>query len=134
MGKTDDDKVQGSITPIIPIDFTPNDGKGPRVTYKFKWIHLAVAVFGIISAAAGWFVLTAKSVFVEIDPITAQIEIEGGFKVRLGQRYLIRSGSYELTLRNDGYHDSVTQLLVSAEQSQTHGSVSYTHLTLPTKA
>ncbi|MCH2348017.1 MAG: PEGA domain-containing protein, partial [Pseudomonadales bacterium] len=44
----------------------------------------------------------------------------GGFKVRLGQRYLIRSGSYELTLRNDGYNDSVTQLLVSAEQSQTH--------------
>ena len=123
MGKTDDDKVQGRIAPITPIDFTPNDGKGPRVTYKFRWAHLAVAVFAIISVVAGWFVLTAKSVFVEIDPITAQIEIEGGLKVRLGQRYLIRSGSYELTLRNDGYHDSVTQLLVSADQSQTHGFV-----------
>ena len=120
MGKTDDDKVQSPIDPIIPIDFTPNNEKGVRVTYKFKWIHLLVAVFAITSGTAGWFVLTARSVFVEIDPITAQIEIEGGFKVRLGQRYLIRSGSYELTLRNDGYHDSVTQLLVSAEQSQTH--------------
>ena len=120
MGKTDDDKVQSPIGPIIPIDFTPNNEKGVRVTYKFKWIHLLVAVFAITSGTAGWFVLTARSVFVEIDPITAQIEIEGGFKVRLGQRYLIRSGSYELTLRNDGYHDSVTQLLVSAEQSQTH--------------
>ena len=86
----------------------------------FKWVHLLIGAFAIISVTAGWFVLTAKSVFVEIDPITAQIEIEGGFKVRLGQRYLIRSGSYELTLLNDGYHDSVTQLLVSAEQSQTH--------------
>ena len=120
MGKTDDDKVQSPIDPIIPIDFTPNNEKGVRVTYKFKWIHLLVAVFAITSGTAGWFVLTARSVFVEIDPITAQIEIEGGFKVKLGQRYLIRSGSYELTLRNDGYHDSVTQLLVSAEQSQTH--------------
>ena len=120
MGKTDDDKVQSPIDPIIPIDFTPNNEKGVRVTYKFKWIHLLVAVFAITSGTAGWFVLTARSVFVEIDPITAQIEIEGGFKVRLGQRYLIRSGSYELTLRNEGYHDSVTQLLVSAEQSQTH--------------
>ena len=120
MGKTDDDKVQSPIGPIIPIDFTPNNEKGVRVTYKFKWIHLLVAVFAITSGTAGWFVLTARSVFVEIDPITAQIEIEGGFKVRLGQRYLIRSGSYELTLLNDGYHDSVTQLLVSAEQSQTH--------------
>ena len=115
-----DEKVQSPIDPIIPIDFTPNNEKGPRVTYKFKWVHLLIGAFAIISVTAGWFVLTAKSVFVEIDPITAQIEIEGGFKVRLGQRYLIRSGSYELTLLNDGYHASVTQLLVSAEQSQTH--------------
>tara|TARA_B100001245_G_scaffold155550_1_gene116661 strand:- start:1685 stop:3766 length:2082 start_codon:yes stop_codon:yes gene_type:complete len=115
-----DEKVQSPIDPIIPIDFIPNNEKGPRVTYKFKWVHLLIGAFAIISVTAGWFVLTAKSVFVEIDPITAQIEIEGGFKVRLGQRYLIRSGSYELTLLNDGYHDSVTQLLVSAEQSQTH--------------
>ena len=115
-----DEKVQSPIDPIIPIDFIPNNEKGPRVTYKFKWVHLLIGAFAIISVTAGWFVLTAKSVFVEIDPITAQIEIEGGFKVRLGQRYLIRSGSYELTLRNGGYHDSVTQLLVSAEQSQTH--------------
>ncbi len=115
-----DEKVQSPIDPIIPIDFIPNNEKGPRVTYKFKWVHLLIGAFAIISVTAGWFVLTAKSVFVEIDPITAQIEIEGGFKVRLGQRYLIRSGAYELTLLNDGYHDSVTQLLVSAEQSQTH--------------
>jgi formylglycine-generating enzyme required for sulfatase activity len=115
-----DEKVQSPIDPIIPIDFIPNNEKGPRVTYKFKWVHLLIGAFAIISVTAGWFVLTAKSVFVEIDPITAQIEIEGGFKVRLGQRYLIRSGSYELTLLNDGYHDSVTQLLVNAEQSQTH--------------
>ena len=115
-----DEKVQSPIDPIIPIDFIPNNEKGPRVTYKFKWVHLLIGAFAIISVTAGWFVLTAKSVFVEIDPITAQIEIEGGFKVRLGQRYLIRSGSYELTLLNDGYHASVTQLLVSAEQSQTH--------------
>ncbi len=115
-----DEKVQSPIDPIIPVDFIPNNEKGPRVTYKFKWVHLLIGAFAIISVTAGWFVLTAKSVFVEIDPITAQIEIEGGFKVRLGQRYLIRSGSYELTLLNDGYHDSVTQLLVSAEQSQTH--------------
>ena len=115
-----DEKVQSPIDPIIPVDFIPNNEKGPRVTYKFKWVHLLIGAFAIISVTAGWFVLTAKSVFVEIDPITAQIEIEGGFKVRLGQRYLIRSGSYELTFLNDGYHDSVTQLLVSAEQSQTH--------------
>ena len=112
--------VQGSPDPIVPIDFTPNDDKGPRVTFKPRWIHAVVAIFVVISGMAGWFVLTAKSVFVEVDPITAQIQIDGGFNVRLGQRYLIRTGSYALTLTNEGYHDSVTQLLVSTDQSQTH--------------
>ncbi len=116
----DNSAVQGSPDPIIPIDFTPNDDKGPRVTFKPRWIHAVVAAFVVISGIASWFVLTAKSVFVEVDPITAQIQIDDGFNVRLGQRYLIRTGSYVLTLINEGYHDSVTQLLVSTEQSQTH--------------
>ena len=53
-------------------------------------VIVAILVFGI----SGWFVLTAKSVFVEVNPITANIEINGGFYIRLGQRYLIRKGLY----------------------------------------
>ena len=110
----------GSPDPIIPIDFSPNDYKGPRVTFKLKWIHIVVGVFALVSGTAGWFVLTARSVFVEVEPITAEIQIAGGFNIRLGQRYLIRTGSYGLSLSNVGYHDTLTQLLVSTEQSQTH--------------
>ena len=117
----DDDinKVNGPADPIVPIDFTPHDEKGPRVTFKPKPVHFVVGIFLIISGIAGWFVLTARSVFVEVNPITAQIEISGGLHVRLGQRYLIRTGSYAIRLSNEGYHDTVTQLLVNTEQSQT---------------
>lgn len=120
--KIDDDikKTSGPSAPIIPIEFTPHDGKGPRATLTPKPIHFIVGVFLFISGFAGWFVLTAKSVFVEVNPITAEIEIEGGLHVRLGQRYLIRAGSYELGLSNEGYHDIETRLLVNTEQSQTH--------------
>jgi formylglycine-generating enzyme required for sulfatase activity len=38
----------------------------------------------------------------------------------LGQRYLIRSGNYELKLVNQGYHDLMTELVVTDEQAQTH--------------
>lgn len=105
MENIDDNKVNGSTDPIIPIDFTPADDKGPRVTFRFKWIHLIVGVFLILSGTTGWFVLTARSVLVEVDPITAEIEIADGFSFRMGRRYLIRSGAYRLTLRNEGYHD-----------------------------
>lgn len=118
---TDDDinKVNGPADPIIPIDFTPHEEKGPLVTFKPRLIHFVIGLFLIVSGVAGWFVLTARSVFVEVTPITAEIEISGGLHVRLGQRYLIRTGSYDIRLSNEGYHDTVTQLLVNTDQSQT---------------
>jgi len=124
---TDDDNssANGSIDAlapetIVPIDFAPHVDEKVRFTYKFRWLHVTVAVFLTITITAAWFVLTARSVSVEVEPITAQIQIEGGVSFKLGQRYLIRTGSYELTLTNAGYHDSKTQLLVDRESAQTH--------------
>ena len=116
----DIDTVNGPADPIIPIDFRPHDEKGARVTFKPKPIHFVIGMFAILSGIAGWFVLTARSVFVEVAPITAEIEISGGLHIRLGQRYLIRTGTYDIRLTNEGYHDTNTLLLVNNEQAQTH--------------
>ena len=116
----DIDKVSGPADPIIPIDFKPHDRKRARVTFKPKPIHFVIGIFAFLSGIAGWFVLTARSVFVEVVPITAEIEIRGGLQIRLGQRYLIRTGTYDIRLTNEGYHDTNTVLLVNNEQAQTH--------------
>ena len=79
---------------IVPIDFSPNDGKGSDRTFKFKLAYAVLFFFGAIFGFSGWFVLTAKSVFVQVTPITAQVEINDGISIKLGQRYLIRSGNY----------------------------------------
>ena len=89
---------------IVPIDFTPNDEKASVRTFKFTAAHAILLFFGLTFGFSGWFVLTAKSVFVEVNPITARIDITGGINLRFGQRYLIRSGSYSLSLANEGYH------------------------------
>lgn len=121
MAKPEDHKPDnGALDPITPIDFTPRQDEGRKFSYKFHWFHPVVALFVIVSSVSGWFVLTAKSVSIAVEPITADVQIEGGLNFKLGQRYLIRSGSYEVTLTNEGYHDTVTQLLVGSEQSQTH--------------
>jgi len=112
--------INGATDPITPIDFTPNSEVPQAFSYEFKWFHVAVVSFLLVSITAGWFVLTARSVFVEVEPITAEISIDTGVSFRLGQRYLMRTGSYQLRLKNEGYHDTVTRLLVSQEQSQTH--------------
>ena len=116
----DNDKSRNISETIIPIDFSPNDGKGPGQTFKFKLVHAALLFFGSIFGFSGWFVLTAKSVFVQATPITAQVEISGGLNIRLGQRYLIRNGEYSLKLTNHGYHVMNTDLYITENQSQTH--------------
>lgn len=121
MAKADDEIIEnGSSDPIIPVDFTPKEEVTRHFSYKPRWLHLFVGVASVIVAIAAWFVLTARSVSVQVEPVTAEVTIEGGLHFRLGPRYLIRSGSYQLTLQNEGYHDTHTQLLVGSEQNQIH--------------
>lgn len=120
MAASDDNKTVHGSDPIVPIDFTPHKERRRRFSYRFRWLHLVIVAFVVVAASAGWFVMTAKSVSVDVTPITAEVEIEGGPKVRLGQRYLIRQGSYQLRLSNVGYYDTNTQLLVGPEQAQSH--------------
>ena len=105
---------------IVPIDFTPNDEKASARTFKFKAAHAILLFFGLTFGFSGWFVLTAKSVFIEVNPITARVDITGGINLRLGQRCFIRSGSYSLSLANEGYYSLNTELTVDGEQAQTH--------------
>ncbi len=118
--RDDINDVNGATDPIVPIDFTPNSEESKAFSYQFTWAHVFVATFLLVSVTAAWFVVTARSVFVEVDPVSAEISIDNGTSLKLGQRYLMRSGSYQVTLRNEGYHDTVTRILVSEEQSQTH--------------
>jgi formylglycine-generating enzyme required for sulfatase activity len=112
--------LHGATDPIVPIDFSPREEKKRYFSYRFRWLHVFLGVAGVVVTVASWFVLTARSVSVQVDPITADIQIEGGMNIRLGPRYLIRSGSYQLSLRNEGYHDTNTQLVVGSEQNQIH--------------
>ncbi|MFM1897615.1 MAG: hypothetical protein RLZZ385_2689 [Pseudomonadota bacterium] len=120
MKSGDDIRIQGSADPIVPIDFTPSTDTGRHLRLGLRPAHVVIAVFLFAAGAATWFLLTAKSVFIQADPITAEIEISGGLAMRLGPRYLIHPGFYDISLRNEGYHPLQGQLFVSEAQSQTH--------------
>ncbi|MCB1671411.1 MAG: PEGA domain-containing protein [Gammaproteobacteria bacterium] len=109
----------GATDPILPIDFTPNTGQRRSFAFKLGWPQLFLTVFLLASAAAAWFILTAKSVYIEINPLTADVTIEGGLAFKIGPRFLIREGIYDLSARNEGYRDLDTKLFVTDEQSQT---------------
>ena len=108
------------IEPIVPVDFTPPQGDGPGFQFRWRWLYGAVAAFAGLSGFAAWFVLTARSVYIEVEPITAEIELSGGPSFRIGPRHLLRSGEYLLRLRNPGYRDRDVTLMVGGEAAQTH--------------
>ena len=99
---------------IEAIDFEPASADTRRFHYRFHWLHGVIAVFGTAAVISAWFVLTARSVLIDVEPITAEVQIEGGFALQLGQRRLMRSGDYEITLRNEGFHDLVQALNIDA--------------------
>ena len=120
MEKIDAPVENGTPDPIVPIDFSPNDGKGRSFKWKFGWIHLFLVVFLGASGTAAWFVLTAKSVYIEVNPITAEVSITDGLAIRLGTRFLVREGVYNLQASNEGYYDLEASLFVTEEPAQTH--------------
>lgn len=108
------------VEPIVPVEFTPPKGNGSGFTLRWRWLYGAIAAFSVVSGIAAWFVLTARSVYIEVEPITAAVNLDGGFSFQVGPRYLMRSGEYRLRLSNAGYHDSEIALLVGEAPAQTH--------------
>ena len=74
----------------------------------------------VIAAFAGvmWFLFTAKSVAIVVDPATAAVDIDGGMHLRLGDRYLLRSGSYRLSIESPRYYPLQQDLEIGVEQNQ----------------
>lgn len=75
-------------------------------------VLLAVGVF------CAWFMLTAKAVYIETEPLNSSVSISGALKLKLANRYLIRPGTYELELSAQGYHPLQERLGVTEESSQ----------------
>lgn len=104
--------------PIIPIDFSPPDAQQKKAGVKLRWPHFLIAGFILVAGLSGWFVLTAKSVSVQVNPVSATVEILSGFHVQLGQRYLMQPGEYEIRVSQEGYFDDVRTLAVTEVQAQ----------------
>ncbi|MES3006714.1 MAG: PEGA domain-containing protein [Pseudomonadota bacterium] len=106
--------------PIVPIDFSPPDQQQKRVGFRLRWPHILVVSFLLLAGVSGWFILSARSVYLEVTPLTASVEIQTGFSLQIGQRYLMLPGDYPVLLRNEGYHDEQVTLNVGTAQAQNH--------------
>lgn len=79
------------------------------------WLRLAVGLVLAVLGVCALFVFTADSVLIEIEPEEAHVQVEGGrFRpaLRVGPRYLLWNGQYEVRAELDRYYPLDEQIEV----------------------
>lgn len=104
---------------ITPVDFSPPPPPQNRITLALRWYHAVIGLGVLAVSVPAWFVLTARSVFLDVSPPDAVVDIVSGIAVQVGPRYLMRSGDYQVQLSAPGYFDSLADISISDEQAQT---------------
>jgi formylglycine-generating enzyme required for sulfatase activity len=104
--------------PIAPTDFTPVTEGFKRSGVSLSPLKIVVGLALLASFMVLWFLLTARSVVIKVDPSSAQVNIEGGFTFKLADHYLIRPGDYQLIATTEGYVDLQESFLVSKDDHQ----------------
>jgi formylglycine-generating enzyme required for sulfatase activity len=109
----------GELT-ITPIAFKPAPASPARRRRGPGPASIGLAAVAFVAAVVAWFTFTAKSVELNIEPAPDQIGVPGTFfKLRLGDRYLLRPGAHRVTAELAGYYplDASIDVGASADQS-----------------
>ena len=104
---------------IVPVDFTPVDNRRRGLAIKLSPARLAIGFALLAFISAGWFVLTARSVFFDVSPVNSQVTVSGPLAIQVGPRYLIRKGSINVQIEAEGYYEFDSEIAVSEAQAQT---------------
>jgi len=103
---------------ITPTDFTPMKEEVKRSGFILNPIKITIGLAFFFSVLVLWFLLTARSVVVQVDPKTALVNIDGGISFELADHYLIRPGEYQVTAKAEGYINLKSSFVVSKDDSQ----------------
>ncbi len=104
---------------IVPVDFTPLAAEQKRFSLKLSPNRIAIGVALVTAVSTGWFVLTAKSVFFAVEPLTEHtVELDGPLAIKIGPRYLMRQGAVSVNIKAAGYYDYINTLNVGDDQAQ----------------
>ena len=105
--------------PIQPIDFTPVGQTSKKFSFKLSPVKIILSAFLLLFASTAWFVLSAKSVYLDVTPATSLINVENPLAIKIGPRYLVLKGDLPVIVTAEGYYPLDTDLTVTDQQAQT---------------
>ena len=104
---------------ITPIDFTPHDSSVDKFSFRPSPIKVAISCVLLFFALTAWFVLSAKSVFIDAQPIGSIVEMQSPTAIKIGPRYLVLKGEHAISVSAPGYYEVDTTITVGDAQAQT---------------
>jgi formylglycine-generating enzyme required for sulfatase activity len=111
--------VSADETLIRPTTFRPTRDDARKGAWLTEHrVHLVVAAVVLAVVWFIWFIFTAKSVQLTIDPPESSVTISGGFDLALRGIYILREGEYDLHATAPGYQPLDTPLTISGERNQ----------------
>lgn len=88
---------------ITPASFTPLDGIKQNQSRNISPKKLKISALLLIFLMSLVFIFTAFSVQISLAPKSANLTIDGGIALPIGNRYLMRAGRYLITAEAQGY-------------------------------
>lgn len=118
-GQRDSPAPRAEDAIIRPVSYqaAPEDQKS---RLPLNPLQMTLLVVLLLVAGVLWFLFTAKSVRLEIQPVAENLTISGGMKFALGEIWLLRKGEYRLQATAMGYYPLDEALDVSDDRNQTH--------------
>ncbi len=108
------------VATIQPIQFEPKQRLGgDRARTKFRPVGLVIALTLVALVVVAGFLLTARSISVEVEPSPDLMSFEDGLVMPLGGRYLLRPGSYTLVAEKAGFTPLRATVDVTRDTQQT---------------
>ena len=113
---------------IVAIDYQPIQSTPKRSNVSLNPIRVTIGIALLASILAIWFLLTAKSVIISVEPSQARVNIYGGLNFKLSDNHLLRPGDYSLAASASGYVDLNHKFIV--DQSD-HSQIKLTMEKMP---
>ena len=121
-----DPAAEGIVAPIVASDsadaIAPATYRPTRTVvrpHKRRNVWSMAGVAGlVVFAAVVWFLVTAKSVNLAIEPTPDDVDVDGGIALALGGHWLLRPGAYTVVAEKRGFEPLRSSIEVTSADNQ----------------
>ncbi len=115
------DEAQAGEEAIVAAQFRRSREAAAQAPPRASRWRYAVLAGVVVLAALGGLLFTSQSLRIETSPANADlVRIDGGWlQLKLGERYLLRPGNYDLTVASAGYYPAERRVELSRREPLT---------------